>query len=296
MAVNSTIILIMFTTVIAVFATVCFLGAVIVDGRKKGIRGGTGDDAWVFSNFTARTFYAIFPNKTPEMVATDMGIKVEEYYKNCAVVKEEPDLMQLVMHFIYGYAILILSVPIGLMTTFLITVLGMAVFLYLAYLPQSRLKRKANARRMVVADELPGFLGLLQTELAVGLPIEAAMQLLANKQDGLLAEELRGVFRKTELGSSGWTKELEDFAVVYDVDTLKDFAMNVSSSYTRGVSITETIERTAQDIREAHLLSVESSAGKMTNYILLPIAVFQFVPVIIFMLIPVVSALRMVWG
>lgn len=71
----------------------------------------------------------------------------------------------------------------------------------------------------------------------------------------------------------------------------KDALGNVSTSYTKGVSIAATVSKKAKDIRETHVLAVKERAGKVTNTILLPMAIFQLMPMIVFLIIPILSEL-----
>lgn len=93
------------------------------------------------------------------------------------------------------------------------------------------------------------------------------------------------------MGASGWQQAMEDVAARYDEETLSDFVLNVSTSYTKGVSIAATVSRKAEDIRETHVLAVKERAGKVTNTILLPMAIFQLMPMIVFLIIPILSEL-----
>ena len=81
------------------------------------------------------------------------------------------------------------------------------------------------------------------------------------------------------------------FELRYDEETLSDFVLNVSTSYTKGVSIAATVSKKAKDIRETHVLAVKERAGKVTNTILLPMAIFQLMPMIVFLIIPILSEL-----
>lgn len=275
---------------LAIGLLVIVIGAAIVDRSGKS-KFETNDDG-VFSHFSERAFAVLFPDKTPEEVATDMGIKADEYYRNCRVAKEDPNLLALVMNVIYGITICLITFPLGILTNFAITVAGIFALLYIGYLPRTRLKNKANQYRAELADDLPRFLGLLKTELAIGLPIETAMLLIANKQDTRFAKEIQLISRKAELGASGWIEALEQLAADYDVETLKTFTMSISAAYAKGVSIADTIERASADIRDSHLLKIEGDAGRMTNYVILPVVLFQLGPIIAFMLIPVLFAMQ----
>ena len=275
---------------IAVGLLVLIIGIMIID--RPGKNKFSEDKESVFSHFSIRAFSVLFPDKTPEEVAADMGIKVEEYFKNCRVVKTPPDLLGLVMNVVYGISICFICFILGMTVAFYFVLIGLFALIYIGYYPRTKLKNQANKYRAEIANDLPGFLGLLKTELAIGLPIETAIGLIAGKQDTRLAKEFQLVARKAELGSTGWAEALEQMAADYDIETLKTFSMSVSSAYAKGVSISDTIERTADDIRATHLLQVKEDAARMTNYVIVPIVFFQLAPIIAFMLVPVLFAMQ----
>ena len=72
---------------------------------------------------------------------------------------------------------------------------------------------------------------------------------------------------------------------------MSDFVLNVSTSYSKGISIADTVSRKANDIRNTNLLKAKERAGKVTNTILLPMALFQLMPMIVFLIIPIMSEL-----
>ena len=283
-------------TLIAILASASIILFILAAGSwiidRKSENSLSGDTESVFSYFPERMFSVFYHDKTPEEIATGMGLDVREYYQNCRIAKETPDLLHFVMHITFGIAICVVSLLLGLMTNIAVVLIGILTFYYIGYYPYQRLKEKVQRYRAEVADRLPAFLGLLKTELAIGLSIENAMLLIADRQNTRLAQEIKLVARKAELGSSGWVEALGEMAADYDIETLKTFVMNVKSAYEKGVSVAETIDRTAKDIRESHLLHVEEEAGKTTNYIIVPVVFLNLLPLILFMMIPVLFAMK----
>lgn len=47
-------------------------------------------DEWLFKDFYLKTYSALFGYKDPNEVAIKMGIKIEDYYKNCQVLRITP--------------------------------------------------------------------------------------------------------------------------------------------------------------------------------------------------------------
>ena len=168
---------------------------------------------------------------------------------------------------------------------------GILGFFILVGYEQMTLNAKAESMKAQIADELPRFLDLLQAELQIGMPIENAMLVICEKFPALISTEFLRALSESQMGASGWQQAMEDVAARYDEETLSDFVLNVSTSYTKGVSIAATVSRKAEDIRETHVLAVKERAGKVTNTILLPMAIFQLMPMIVFLIIPILSEL-----
>lgn len=137
-----------------------------------------------------------------------------------------------------------------------------------------------------VAAELPRFLDILQTELIVGLPIETSIYIICEKFDSLISREFLEALNEMELGISGWQQALEKVAAKYDIETLSDFVLDVSTSYMKGVSITDSVVRKTKEVKETHLLNIKERAGKATNTMLIPMAIFQFIPLIVLIMFP----------
>ena len=135
-----------------------------------------------------------------------------------------------------------------------------------------------------VSGELPRFLDLLQAELQIGMPIENAMLIICEKFPSRISSEFLRAVNEMQMGASGWQKAMENVAERYDEELLSDFVLNVSTSYSK-------VSRKANDIRNTNLLKAKERAGKVTNTILLPMALFQLMPMIVFLIIPIMSEL-----
>ena len=254
--------------------------------------GGIQDDGWLFGHFREKVFDAAFPGKTPEEAALVLGIDIEKYYRSCALVRAKPDGTGLAADYVTGLFLLATCAFAGLFAGFAFPAAGILSFLFLAFYRQSRLNAKAEERRSQMAGELPRFLDLLQAELQVGMPIENAIYIICGKMpENILFREFFYALNEMRLGASGWQEALEKMADTYDIETLSEFVLNVTTAYTRGVSITETVVRKNADIRKTHLLTVKEKAGKMTNMVLFPVAAFQLLPMLVFLMAPVLGSL-----
>ena len=281
----------------ALFISLCMGAAILIfiifltamqysKSNKHSVYGKNNPDDWLFHNFYLKVYSAFFGIKEPEDVAIKLGINIEKYYKNCQLTRTRPNAKRLIVNTIYGFAAFLVSILLSLLVSPVFAALGVFLFFYLVFFEQQRLNSKAEEMREQVATELPRFLDILQTELIVGLPIETSIYIICEKFDSLISREFLEALNEMELGISGWQQALEKVAAKYDIETLSDFVLDVSTSYMKGVSITDSVVRKTKEVKEMHLLNIKERAGKTTNTMLIPMAIFQFIPLIVLIMFP----------
>lgn len=281
----------------ALFISLCMGAAILIfiifltamqysKSNKHSVYGKNNPDDWLFHNFYLKVYSAFFGIKEPEDVAIKLGINIEKYYKNCQLTRTRPNAKRLIVNTIYGFAAFLVSILLSLLVSPVFAALGVFLFFYLVFFEQQRLNSKAEEMKEQVAAELPRFLDILQTELIVGLPIEISIYIICEKFDSLISREFLEALNEMELGISGWQQALEKVAAKYDIETLSDFVLDVSTSYMKGVSITDSVVRKTKEVKETHLLNIKERAGKTTNTMLIPMAIFQFIPLIVLIMFP----------
>ena len=259
---------------------------------KKNTRTYYDEEDWLFYNFSEKFYDALFPNKHPDEIMKQFGINVEDYYNTCELIEVEPRPKRMAAHCIFGLLGMLAFFILAIFSSVYFIFAGVAVFFFAIMYEKKTMNKKAEDMRYQVQCELPDFLDLLSSELAIGLPIEQAIHILSMKIDNQLSKEFLGAMNQTELGASSWLQALEKVAVKYDIETLNDFVSKLSIAYSKGISIADTVYRESRDIKESHLLLVKEKAGKMTNSILIPIALLQFVPLIGLILIPALTQVK----
>ena len=281
----------------ALFISLCMGAAILIfiifltamqysKSNKHSVYGKNNPDDWLFHNFYLKVYSAFFGIKEPEDVAIKLEINIEKYYKNCQLTRTRPNAKRLIVNTIYGFAAFLVSILLSLLVSPVFAALGVFLFFYLVFFEQQRLNSKAEEMKEQVAAELPRFLDILQTELIVGLPIETSIYIICEKFDSLISREFLEALNEMELGISGWQQALEKVAAKYDIETLSDFVLDVSTSYMKGVSITDSVVRKTKEVKETHLLNIKERAGKATNTMLIPMAIFQFIPLIVLIMFP----------
>lgn len=247
-------------------------------------------DEWLFKDFYLKTYSALFGYKDPNEVAIKMGIKIEDYYKNCRILRIVPKPKKIIMYTVYGVCCFLVSVLLAIRWNPIILLAGAALFLAFTVAEQDTIKSRANDMRTQIQDDLPRFLDLLKTELSIGLAVENAIYILCSKYDCLLSKEFLEALNKSEMGLDGWQKALEDISEKYDVESLSNFVMDLTTSYRKGVNVATSVTREAEEVKKKYILDIKERAGKTTNLILIPIAIFQFIPLIVFLMFPAITS------
>ena len=287
MSFNNQSIIIAIIAGIFLFLIIIGIAATIYQNTSKNsIRRKDNPNDWLFYNFSHSLYEIFFNGQDPDEIAMKFGIKIEDYYKNCALTKTEPDSEKVIVNYIYGIICFVLSVILTVLSNPTILMLGIMMFFYFTMYEIEKVKSKAEGMREQVTSELPHFLDLLVTELEVGLPIDTAIKILCQKYPCLLSREFLESLNDVKLGAGGWQMALEKVAEKYSVDILSDFVLDVTVSFNKGIRIDEAVARKTRDIKQKHLLDVKEKAGKTENTILLPIALFQFIPMFVFILLP----------
>ena len=66
--------------------------------------------------------------------------------------------------------------------------------------------------------------------------------------------------------------------------------MDLTTSYRKGVNVATSVTREAEEVKKKYILDIKERAGKTTNLILIPIAIFQFIPLIVFLMFPAITS------
>lgn len=275
----------------ALFLIILSISTVIYQSNIKNTRYfKEHPDDWFFYKFSDKVFNALFGITEPEDVALKMGIDVEEYYKNCMVVGVEADIRGIVTDYIYGFLALIVFL---LMTVFInpfFFIIGLSVTYIFMKRKRVTVKSKAESMREQIKAEFPRFLGLLSTELEVGLPIDTAIYLLSHKYDSLISKEFLKSFNDMKLGAVGWQGALYQISVKYSIDDFSDFVMDVTTAFNKGTSISEAVKERTREVKTKRLYDVKEKAARTESMILIPIAICQFIPMIAFILLPTIQS------
>lgn len=245
-------------------------------------------DSWFFSNWQEKLYDGL-TNEEPIEIGQRINIDVETYLHNCHIAHINANLKKTIVNKVIGiiviFSFLVLYFSLGSIYYMIIAICcGFPLYKYNEYIA----KQKANERKFQLEQDLPRFLDLFATAIAVNIPVEEAITLTCSSIDNsVLSEELLATMADAQMGATNWQTALENLANDYQVDSLSDFVVDLLTSYEKGSSIQESIERQNKEIKKQSLLKMKERAAKLKNSVLVPIVLFKFVPMIGMFLIPV---------
>ena len=277
---------------LGVFAFVVLFAVIRDEIQSKHERVQRPANEWLFSHWDVKLYDTFFPKTKPEKVLKNLGVELEDYIKNCQLLKIQTlDLKKLaadkiigIFMIFAGLIILMMSLMQGALISVIIIVAGYVIY-------QSNVKkiqRDANAKRKKLETELPRFLDLLQTALFIDITVSEAIIITAKHlHNTLISEELLESMADSQIGSASWQESLEAVAVKYEVDVFSDFVQYLITGYEKGLPIYDVVSRQNEEVRRVTTINAEESASKLNSSILIPIAVYKLVPMILLAMYPI---------
>jgi len=155
-----------------------------------------------------------------------------------------------------------------------------------AALPYAYILGRRNRRFQKFEESFPDVLDSLSRSLRAGHPFAAAMEIVAEECEPLVAAELRQTAVEGNLGTS-WQEALNNLAERVPLPDVSMFAAAVQLQNRTGGKLNEVLERLAEDMRDSLSLKGEVRAlaahGKLTG------AVLTVLPLLIAGIMTVVS-------
>ena len=282
-------------TALGVFFFIIFLSVLRDEYENKNSRRPRAPDEWLFTRWDEKLYDAFLKEK-PEVILQKLGVKTEQYVKDCRVIKIfNPNLKRLAARKLIGIFVILIALLMlvfaginGIFLTVVLSVVG-----YIVYEGGvSDVSKKAKERRVQLYNELPRFMDLLQTALYINIPVDDAITVTCRYLRGtLIAEEMKATMAETQIGAVSWQKALEDIARVYEVDAFSDFVLYLVTGYEKGLSIYDVVSRQTKELRDSSLVLAEENAAHINNAILIPIAVYKLVPLLLLAGLPIMIRL-----
>ena len=265
---------------ISVFVIIAVIGVSAIVSKKRILKKAeTGDKQ--------RDMYEEYIGTDIKVMLKKVGIDPAEYIQECRIASIEPNFYALVICRIIGIVFLFAAVALIVTGNTYISLVGMLLSVVIMNAPKKKAKSIAADRKARFDAEIPRFLDMLDSGLIAGMTIQNAIDYTTRYLDGVLAEEMRMALAETELGAKDWNEALVDVAAKYANPNFSDFATDLATSYSKGVSVIEAVERKSRQIKSANLLTAKEKAAALTSKILVPTMMFKMIPLMAALLIPV---------
>ena len=280
-----------------VFFIIMLTAAAFYNSRQeKGnvLTGQSGGDDWLFKGFS-ETMYDAVIKRPPHGVM--FGLDVAKYEKNCRVIHKKTDTKKTVALRLAGMVLLLPGIALSALlasASVVASACGLAVtagiFFILYIYPSYKVEAEAKSRLLVIQDDLPRFVILL--EKALDLPIDQAIILTAKKFSSPLSEDLLLSSNEAALGmQGGWQKMLVSLAKLYGIQDFSSLILDITNAYENGNDIREAVTRKAKELEESQVYRIEERDTKTKTMVFIPVIIFTLIPMVILLVYPMVQTL-----
>ena len=173
--------------------------------------------------------------------------------------------------------LLCLMVWVSLSAPFIPHKLGITVVLFfIGYsYPRVWLKSKVKAKQKLVIRALPDALDLITTCVEAGLGLDAALQRVADKSEGPLADEIGKMLRDVSMGKLR-REAMSELSERIGVEELTNFINSIIQAEQLGVGIAQVLRVQSDQLRTARRQRAERSAQEAPIKMLFPLVLFIF--------------------
>lgn len=177
---------------------------------------------------------------------------------------------------------------------YLLAASALALIIF-TYLPKSWLRRKVRRKKNEISKTLPDALDMLSVCANAGLGFDQSLQRLSEYWDTALSDEFGRVVAEMGMGIPR-REALRNLANRIDVPELSSFVAVIVQSDQLGMSITQTLQTQAKQMRIERRFKAQEQARKMPLKMLFPLMLFIFPSMFAVILGPMVPILGEVFG
>ncbi|MGH7562319.1 MAG: type II secretion system F family protein [Gemmatimonadales bacterium] len=138
-------------------------------------------------------------------------------------------------------------------------------------LPEAILKRRAEARRRRMRQDLVHFAELASLAVSAGLGIEGAIDQAVSSGDGPLFDELRRVLREARLRGESASGALARVPAEIGLPDAESLAAAIGAAAEHGTAATQALRAQARALRERRRLELVEAAERAQVRMLLPV-------------------------
>jgi tight adherence protein C len=153
------------------------------------------------------------------------------------------------------------------------------------YLPAAMVRTRGQRRLDVIDRELPELIDVLTVTVEAGLSVGGSLQLIADRFDGPLGDELRLTLQEQKMGMST-DVALKGFVERCDTPSVRAFVRAVLQGNSLGVSIGVMLRNTAAEARKRRRGLARERAQRAPVKLLFPLVFLIFPAMLIVLMYP----------
>lgn len=241
------------------------------------------DNSQIFG-FIARTSFGL-PGKDSIILRLQrLGKENPEDYENFRIAQ-----MAYCSIPVLTLSALFLTSVIGYSTYVLVLIISDAAILVVT---DRSLSKKCRKKVNDIEDEFPAIVEMLTLSVGAGESPASSLKRIANRADGHLAKEFRGLVGDLERGAP-LTSALDLMSQRVQSENLRRFVDSLIISISRGTPLVETLAHSANEARNRERIKLMTAAGKSEISMMIPV-VFLILPIsILFALFPSLTNLNL---
>lgn len=217
-------------------------------------------------------------NKRLSIAGNPMNMRAQEFY----------GLRVLILFIGIGLAVLVNYKHIPFETNYLLV--GVAIILFALLIPLMWLNSKVSNVQDEIRHNLPDALDMLSVCASAGLGFDQSLQKITEYWPTALGREFKRVTQEMEMGMSR-SQALRNMANRLDVDELTSFISIIVQAEEMGMSFADVLHSQADQMRIMRQYRAKEVANRMPAKMIIPLAIFIFPALIAVILGPVVPTL-----
>ncbi len=172
-----------------------------------------------------------------------------------------------------------------------LALIAVLCYLFGVFMPQKMIDKNIKERKERIENDLPDFLDLVKSVTESGLGIQEALNKVSARTRGPLAEEFRAVMIETRANGGQWRLAMENMAFRNNIENLSDVVSDILIAYEKGTSITDTLKKEADMMRQIRNSRIQEKARGLSVKLIVPMAIFNFLPLLALMIGPMLIEL-----
>ena len=209
--------------------------------------------------------------------------------------KTKKDLAKVKLTVTYSSLEWLVLKEIALLTVFIVTLIidlniffGFSISLAAFFMPDWWLKDKIKHKQNKIMQALPEFLDLLSSATAAGLNFERAVSIILEQNNtGDLYQELSFALQRVKLGQA-MSESLQILSQRVNETNFTNFINTLIQAQQLGVSMVESLQNQAEQIRTKHYQLLEKKALEAPIKLLFPLIIFIFPVVFLIIFGPII--------